>query len=89
MDSPKPAHQGVVDAIVKGTGLDPSTLPPETRLRDLGIKSIEMITILYELEDDYGIELINRRVDRFETVGEGIALVAELVGRKPPTPTAG
>ncbi len=40
------------------------------------------------LEDDYGIELINRRVDRFETVGEGIALVAEILGRKPPAQAA-
>lgn len=89
MDSPKPAHQGVVDAIVKVTGLDPAALRPEARLRDLGIKSIEWITILYELEDHYGIELIGSQVDRFETVGDGIAVVAGLIDRKAPTQGTG
>ena len=48
----------------------PQDITMETSLRDLGIDSLRAITILYELEERFDIEIPNQVIEQISTVGD-------------------
>lgn len=52
------------------------------RLEDLGIDSLKAITILYELEDKYDIEIPNEIIDSIELVGDITETLERLISSK-------
>lgn len=54
---------------------------PEATLSDLGIDSLSVVELVFDLEDEYGIEIPEERAD-FSTLGEAAELVDELIAAK-------
>ncbi len=42
---------------------------------DLGAKSLDLITLLLELEDDFSAEISDAEAEKLTTVGETVALI--------------
>ena len=55
-------------------------ISPEATLTGLGLDSLTVVELLFELEDEFGIEVPEER--GFETLAEAAALVDELVQAK-------
>ncbi len=67
------------------------TLPmsPATRLSSLGLESIEILSVVFEIEERFGLSIFDRQLDTFKTVGEARDLVLRLraeVSQSSPAP---
>jgi len=54
-------------------------MSPETRFENLGLTSLDFITVVFEIEDAYGLSIVEQRLDTFRTVAEARDLVARLL----------
>ena len=76
--------QRALEVIAEISGVDPSTLKPETELvGDLGIDSPKALHLLVKLEDELEIEIGDEEVAEMQTVGR----VLEFIGRHQPSAT--
>ena len=50
----------------------------ESRLEDLGIDSLKAITILYQLEERFELEIPNELIESVETVGDIVTGIDQL-----------
>ena len=60
----------VADVIVKTVHCDPNDITPETELAALGVDSLKAITILFELEEAFDIEIPNEVIPSIVTVND-------------------
>lgn len=65
---------------------DPSEVTVETKLTDLGIHSLELTEIIFDIEDEFGIQVEMNTVEAWEnlhTVRDIVAAVRGLIDAKP------
>lgn len=70
--------------IAEKAEIEPETLKPETVLADLDIQSLELAEIIFDLEDEFDIEIeLNAATawDRLKTVGDVAEAVSGLVAK--------
>lgn len=74
--------QNVIDTvtkvIVREQKCDRRKITPTTPLSDLGIDSLRAITIIYELEEEFGVEIPNEVIETIHTVGDIVERLQEL-----------
>jgi acyl carrier protein len=74
---------GIASAVRKvKPSLAATPLEAKTRFEDLGISSMELITIIFEIEDFFDIQIVDRNLDGFETYGESCKIVGRLLAAK-------
>ncbi len=56
-------------------------ISPEATLTELGLDSLTIVELLFDVEDEFGIEIPEERAT-FQTLAEAAALVDELVRAK-------
>lgn len=56
----------------------PNNITMETPLSELGIDSLRAITILYELEEQFDIEIPNELIEQISTVGDIVKYLDQL-----------
>lgn len=62
-------------------GVEPASVSGATRFRDdLDADSLDLYTLLQELEDRYGLRLADDEAARIETVDEAVAVVLAKLG---------
>ena len=68
----------ILDVVAQKAMIDRSKLTPDAKLSDLNVSSLDMVEVIFTLEDKFGIELpfnANTGIGEFQTVGDVIALV--------------
>ncbi len=68
----------ILDIIAQKALIDRSKLSPELKLADLNVSSLDMVEVIFALEDKYSIQLpfnANTSASDFNTVGDVIAMV--------------
>jgi acyl carrier protein len=67
--------------------IDPSAISESTRFReDLEADSLDLYTLVQELEDSYGVKISDEQAAKILTVGEAVEFV--LASGADPTPSA-
>ena len=61
--------------------VDPTTISPEATLTELGLDSLTVVELLFDVEDEFEIEIPEERAT-FGTLAEAAALVEGLLGAK-------
>ena len=61
--------------------IKPEAIMPEATLSDLGLDSLSVAELMFDVGDKYDIDIPDDRAD-FNTLGEAAALVDELVQAK-------
>ena len=56
-------------------------ISPEATLEELGLDSLTVVELLFDVEDEFGIEVPEERAT-FKTLAEAAALVEELIQAK-------
>ncbi len=56
-------------------------ISPEATLEELGLDSLTVVELLFDIEDEFGIEVPEERAT-FQTLAEAAALVDELIQAK-------
>jgi len=72
----------VFEVIASHIKSQPEAITREMPLADLGIDSLGAITILYELEDRYDIEIPNEVFDSLHVVNDIVIQLEQLVENK-------
>jgi acyl carrier protein len=61
--------------------VDPETISAETRFReDLDADSLDLYTLVQELEDSYGVRLSDEEAIQIQTVGQAVEFVLSVTG---------
>ena len=63
-------ENSVIAAISRHKRLDPLLIRADTPLTDLGITSLDAITIVYEIEEEFNVEVPNSALEGLQTVGD-------------------
>ena len=71
----------LADVLTEKYEVDPDAISPEATLTELGLDSLTIVELLFDVEDEFGIEVPEERAN-FETLAEAAALVDELVQAK-------
>jgi acyl carrier protein len=53
-------------------------MTPATRLSSLGLASIDILCVVFEIEERFGVSIVDRQLDTFKTIGEGRDVVKRL-----------
>lgn len=70
--------------IADKANIEPETLKPDTVLTDLDIQSLDMAEIIFDLEDEFDIEIEMNTAnawDNLKTVGDVVDAVSGLVAK--------
>ena len=68
----------LVDIVRKEKNLPDDILRPETNLAEAGIDSLDSLTILFGIEEEFKISIPDDRARAIRTFGDMIDVVAEL-----------
>jgi len=68
----------IADAITKIVNCPRENIVPEAELLSLGIDSLKAINILFELEEEFDIEIPNERIPEMTTVSDIVDCIEEL-----------
>jgi acyl carrier protein len=75
----------ILDLVAKKAMVERASLRLEAKLTELNISSLDVVEIVFALEDKYGIELpfnANMQNQDFETLGQVIKVVEEKINEK-------
>ena len=73
----------ITKIIVKATGCDPVDVKPDAKLEALGIDSLKAITLLFEIEEAFAIEIPNEVIPSIVTVNDIQKNLSRVVSDKP------
>lgn len=68
----------ILDIVAQKALIDRSTLKPEAKLSDLNVSSLDLVEVMFALEDKFAITLpfnANTNAGEFKTLGDVIAMV--------------
>jgi acyl carrier protein len=71
----------MAEVLTEKYDVDREAISPEATLTELGLDSLTIVELLFDVEDEFGIEVPEERVT-FETLAEAAALVDELIQAK-------
>ena len=69
----------VIAAVARQKNISPATIQPETTLEEIGISSLDAITIVYEIEDEFDVEVPNENLESLKTVQDIVDGITELM----------
>ncbi len=67
------------ESIARQKMVSESEITPESTLDELGITSLDSISLVFDIEDQYGIEVPNEELKKLRTVGDIIDGVEKLL----------
>ena len=71
----------MAEVLTEKYDVDREAISPEATLTELGLDSLTVVELLFDVEDEFGIEIPEERAN-FQTLAEAAALVDELVQAK-------
>lgn len=74
-------YEFLVDVLSEKYDVAKEVISPEATLTELGLDSLTVVELLFDVEDEFGIEVPEERAT-FQTLAEAAALVDELVQAK-------
>jgi acyl carrier protein len=75
------SYAHIQETLVGKYGVQPDLVTPEATLAELGLDSLSVAELMFDVSDHYGIDIPDERVN-FNTLGEAVALVDECVKAK-------
>ena len=72
-------EKGIYESIrVVKPSLQIANMSPETPFSSLGLQSIEVLCVVFEIEERFGLSIVDRQLDTFKTIGEARNLILRL-----------
>ena len=72
--------EAVINAVAKQKMLDKAEISPSSTLEGLAVSSLDAITIVYEIEELFDVEVPNEKLESLLTVQDIIDGIKELTG---------
>lgn len=74
----------LAEVLAEKYDVEAQAISPDATMAELGLDSLTLIELLFDLEDEFGIEFPEERAT-FSTLGEAAAVIDDLVRAKEPT----
>ena len=68
------SHAQIVELLVEKYGVDASKVSPEAKMADLGLDSLSVAELVFDIEDLFSIQIDTEDAE-FSTFGDAVALV--------------
>lgn len=75
------SYDKVVNILVEKYGVDRDKVSPEANMTDLGLDSLAMAELVFDIEDEFGIEVTMEEAN-FSTLEGAVALVDRCIEAK-------
>ncbi|HEB95843.1 MAG TPA: histidine kinase [Sedimenticola thiotaurini] len=75
-------YNAIVKAIATQKHIDGASIERESTLEQLGISSLDAITIVYEIEEQFDVEVPNDALENLKTVQDIVDGIGALVAAK-------
>jgi acyl carrier protein len=75
------SYDYIKQLLIEKHDVKPEAITPETKLTELGLDSLSIAELLFDVADKYDIDIPDERAT-FTTLGEGATLVDELIQAK-------
>ncbi|HUP59551.1 MAG TPA: phosphopantetheine-binding protein [Thermoanaerobaculia bacterium] len=72
-------EQALIRIVRKEKHIEEGSLTPETALADAGIDSLDALTILFAIEEEFRISIPDDRARAMKTFGDLVDIVADLL----------
>jgi acyl carrier protein len=72
----------LIDIISEEALIDRDKLDPAAKLEDIGLDSVDLVSVVFAIEEKYGIEIAEDAFDRTETLGAVIKKIDGLIDAK-------
>jgi len=79
----KASESELLDLIAEEAIVDRNILKREATLGDLGISSLDLITMLFELEERYGVVVEEAEMPQMSTLGELVDFLLSRIDAEP------
>jgi len=79
----KASESELLDLIAEEAIVDRNILKREATLGDLGISSLDLITMLFELEERYGVVVEEAEMPQMSTLGELVDFLLSRINAEP------
>jgi len=75
------SYAHIQETLVGKYGVQPDLVKPEATMAELGLDSLSVAELMFDVADHYAIDIPDERAN-FTTLGEAVALVDECVKAK-------
>jgi acyl carrier protein len=82
---PDEVTQKIIETLASVKRISADTITPETSLQDLGIDSLDVFTLLFELENAFKISIPDDDVRSIKTVNDIADGVKKIIASTPPS----
>jgi acyl carrier protein len=72
----------LIDIISEEALIDRAKLDPAAKLEDIGLDSVDLVSVVFAIEEKYGIEIAEDAFDRTETLGAVLKKIDGLIDAK-------
>ena len=72
----------LIDIIAEEALMDRAKLVPTAKLEDIGLDSVDLVSVVFAIEEKYGIEIAEDAFDRSETLGAVLGKIEALIDAK-------
>jgi len=69
----------IVSALSRATRIEPERLQASASLRELDVTSLDVVNVLFEVEEEFGVEIPAEAEEGMETVGDVVTRLREAV----------
>ncbi len=72
----------LIDIIAEEALIDRAKLDPAAKLEDIGLDSVDLVSIVFAIEEKYGIEIAEDSFERSDTLGVVLQKINALIDAK-------
>jgi acyl carrier protein len=69
--------QKISAIVAEKLSIDKNSIKPESTLQDLGADSLDMVEIIMQIEEDFGIQINDEEAEKLNTMAEVVDYVHE------------
>ena len=72
----------LIGIIAEESLIDRAKLDPAAKLEDIGLDSVDLVSVVFAIEEKYGIEIAEDAFDRSDTLGVVLGKINALIDAK-------
>ena len=72
----------LIDLIAKEALVDVDKLKKDASLEEIGLDSVDMVSVIFAIEDKYGVTIGENDIEKSATVGQMLTLIETKIAEK-------
>jgi len=75
-------EEELIEIIAEESLIDRAKLDPAARLEDIGLDSVDLVSVIFAIEEKYGVEIAEDAFSREDTLGVVLQKIEALIAAK-------